>query len=161
MQRGISLGELAKLAGVGKATLSSLESGAGNPRLETLDSIAVALRLPLGDLITPDISDQEVILRATPSPETFSQELLYRLPRGLSTEIWHLRMQPNEEIKSPAHSAGTTEHIFIFSGTLKVEYNDKALYIKPGDFVRIATDNQHSYTSIDKVDGVVVMAYSI
>ncbi|MCG7601506.1 XRE family transcriptional regulator [Halomonas sp. McH1-25] len=161
LQRGIGLGELARLAGIGKATLSSLESGNGNPRLETLDAISVALRLPLGDLITPDISEQEVIVRATPDPEVFSQELLFRLPRGLSTEIWHLRMRHNEVIKSPAHAAGTTEHIFVFSGALEINYNNKEIVMGPGDFVRIVTDVQHSYTAIGDVDGLVLMAYSL
>ena len=34
--RGLSLGELAALAGVGKSTLSMLEAGKGNPSIETL-----------------------------------------------------------------------------------------------------------------------------
>lgn len=161
IQRGLSLGELARLAGVGKATLSALESGSGNPRLETLDSISVALRLPLGDLITPAISDQEVIVRATPDPERYSQELLFRLPRGLSTEIWHLRMKSDEVINSPAHAPGTTEHIFIFSGSLEISYNQEIIIISSGDFVRVVTDKQHSYKAIDDVNGLVVMAYSI
>ncbi|HDZ48064.1 hypothetical protein LCGC14_0025270 [marine sediment metagenome] len=161
VQRGIGLGELARLAGIGKATLSSLEAGNGNPRLETLDAIAIALRLPLGDLISPNINEQEVVVRATPPPVKFSQELLFRLPRGLSTEIWHLRMKTDEVIESPAHATGTAEHIFVFSGMLKVISKSKEVIIEPGDFIRLITDVKHSYIAIGDVDGLVVMSYSL
>ena len=38
-ERGISLSTLARLAGVGKATLSGLENGTRNPTLETLYAV--------------------------------------------------------------------------------------------------------------------------
>lgn len=40
---GISVSELAKRAGIAKSTLSQLESGSGNPSLETLWALAMAL----------------------------------------------------------------------------------------------------------------------
>ncbi len=49
--RDLSLNDLSRLSGVSKAALSQLESGSSNPRIDTLDSIAIALRLPLGDLL--------------------------------------------------------------------------------------------------------------
>src|SRR5438105_1118830 len=42
---GLSLTELAKRAGVAKSTLSQLESGIGNPSIETLWSLAMAMGL--------------------------------------------------------------------------------------------------------------------
>ncbi len=44
---GLSLTELARRAGIAKSTLSQLESGTGNPSLETLWAICVALDVPL------------------------------------------------------------------------------------------------------------------
>ena len=40
---GLSLTELAKRAGIAKSTLSQLESGVGNPSVETLWALGVAL----------------------------------------------------------------------------------------------------------------------
>jgi transcriptional regulator with XRE-family HTH domain len=48
--RGISLSELARLASVGKATLSGLEHGTRNPTLETMYAIAAALSVPMSAL---------------------------------------------------------------------------------------------------------------
>src|SRR5947207_1625108 len=44
---GLSLTELARRAGIAKSTLSQLESGTGNPSLETLWAICVALDVPV------------------------------------------------------------------------------------------------------------------
>ena len=48
--RGLTLSELARVAGVGKATLSGLENGTRDPRLETLYAIAAALGVPMSAL---------------------------------------------------------------------------------------------------------------
>ncbi|MGH3267186.1 MAG: helix-turn-helix domain-containing protein, partial [Trebonia sp.] len=50
---GLSLTELARRAGIAKSTLSQLESGSGNPSLETLWALANALGVPLSRLIDP------------------------------------------------------------------------------------------------------------
>ncbi|OXM39141.1 transcriptional regulator, partial [Amycolatopsis thailandensis] len=43
---GLSLTEVAKRAGIAKSTLSQLESGAGNPSVETIWALCVALDVP-------------------------------------------------------------------------------------------------------------------
>ncbi|MFC7640091.1 helix-turn-helix domain-containing protein [Streptosporangium lutulentum] len=43
---GLSLTELAKRAGIAKSTLSQLESGVGNPSVETLWGLGAALGVP-------------------------------------------------------------------------------------------------------------------
>src|SRR3954451_15523920 len=46
-----SLSELARATGVGKATLSAIENGRGNPTVETLAALAAALGVPVVDLL--------------------------------------------------------------------------------------------------------------
>jgi len=43
---GLSLAEVARRAGIAKSTLSQLEAGNGNPGIETLWSLCVALNIP-------------------------------------------------------------------------------------------------------------------
>lgn len=50
---GLSMAELARRAGIAKSTLSQLESGAGNPSVETLWALAVALNVPFSRLVDP------------------------------------------------------------------------------------------------------------
>src|SRR6266478_8887865 len=50
---GLSLTEVARRAGIAKSTLSQLESGTGNPSLETLWAICVTLDAPFSRLLDP------------------------------------------------------------------------------------------------------------
>lgn len=49
---GLSLAEVARRAGIAKSTLSQLESGNGNPSLETLWSLCVALDIPFASCLS-------------------------------------------------------------------------------------------------------------
>ena len=48
---GLSLAEVARRAGIAKSTLSQLEAGNGNPSLETLWALCVALDIPFARLM--------------------------------------------------------------------------------------------------------------
>ena len=50
---GLSLSEVAKRAGIAKSTLSQLEGATGNPSVETLWAIGVALGVPFSRLVDP------------------------------------------------------------------------------------------------------------
>jgi transcriptional regulator with XRE-family HTH domain len=60
---GLSLTEVARRAGIAKSTLSQLEAGNGNPSLETLWALCVALNIPFARLMEPDIKRLQVIRR--------------------------------------------------------------------------------------------------
>ena len=53
-RRGLSLGNLARAAGVSPATLSGLEAGRGNPTMATLLNVARALGVPASRLLSED-----------------------------------------------------------------------------------------------------------
>jgi transcriptional regulator with XRE-family HTH domain len=58
---GVSIAELARRAGVAKSTLSQLEAGTGNPSIETLWSLGVALGVPFSLLVEPPAPSVRVI----------------------------------------------------------------------------------------------------
>src|ERR1700760_1240766 len=51
--RGLSQQQIAKAAGVPRATWTHLESGAGNPTLAVLGKVATALQVRLDELLAP------------------------------------------------------------------------------------------------------------
>ncbi len=63
LRTGLSLAEIARRAGIAKSTLSQLESGNGNPSLETLWSLCVALDIPFARLLEPQQPVTQVIRR--------------------------------------------------------------------------------------------------
>src|SRR5690348_2219865 len=58
---GLSLTEVARRAGLAKSTLSQLEAGTGNPSIETLWALGVALGVPFSRLVEPPPSPVRVI----------------------------------------------------------------------------------------------------
>src|SRR6266571_2876445 len=73
---GLSLSELAKQAGIAKSTLSQLESGTGNPSVETLWALGVALGVSFSNLVEPPRPNVRVI-RAGEGPATHSDQAHY------------------------------------------------------------------------------------
>src|SRR4051794_28965270 len=59
-----SLSELSRTTGVGKATLSAIENGRGNPTVETLAALAAALGVPVVDLLEAPRTAPVSVVRA-------------------------------------------------------------------------------------------------
>uniref|UniRef100_A0AAU3H4V0 XRE family transcriptional regulator n=1 Tax=Streptomyces sp. NBC_01401 TaxID=2903854 RepID=A0AAU3H4V0_9ACTN len=162
-QRGMSGSELARRAGLSKATLSQLEAGKGNPTIETLDALAVALRIPLTDLLTRDTDPGPVLVPGTTAVEgEVGRELLRRISSGNSLEIWRLRMPPNTELNGVPHATGTVEHLLVASGHVTAGPADTPQNLSAGDLLAFAGDAPHIYrTATDPADIAVVIASPI
>nr|WP_240955452.1 XRE family transcriptional regulator [Micromonospora sp. HNM0581] len=145
--RGLTLSELARLAGVGKATLSGLENGTRDPRLETLYAIATALGVPMSAL-TLDRGAPA----ATASPvrgEAVVSTLLEVFEEPAATyELFTLRILVGVEQVSPAHPVGVTEHLTVFRGRARVGPVDTPLSVGCGDHVSWAADTPHVYAAV-------------
>ncbi|AFU02286.1 helix-turn-helix domain-containing protein [Nocardia brasiliensis] len=161
--RGMSAAELARQSGISKATLSTLESGAGNPRIDTLSAIAVALRLPLGDLIVATAPSRATLRPGTSEPDYSKQELLQRVGAGVYVEVWRIRIRKaGNRIDSPAHTVGTVEHLHVAKGGLRVGAVDTPCDAAAGDFVVFGADVPHFYeATTDNVEAVLVMTYPV
>ena len=75
-RHGLSLTELARRAGIAKSTLSQLESGTGNPSIETLWALAVVLEVPFSRLVDPPAPAMRVV-RAGEGPTIASDHAHY------------------------------------------------------------------------------------
>jgi transcriptional regulator with XRE-family HTH domain len=159
--RRMSVSELSRQTGISKATLSVLESGQGNPTIETIAAIAVGLRLPLGDLITPPPPNGPIVRKGTEPPTESKQELLHRSSAGTATEMWRLRIgRRGRRIESPAHTTGTVEHILVTRGPIIIGAAIDPVQLDQGDFVSFPADVPHLYEACaDDVEAVIVMNY--
>ena len=162
-QRGMTGSELARRAGLSKATLSQLEAGKGNPTIETLDALAVALRIPLTDLLTRDTDPGPVFVAGTAAVEgEVGRELLRRISSGNSLEIWRLRMPASTELEGVPHATGTVEHLLVATGHVTAGPTGAPHRLGPGDLLAFAGDAPHIYrTGTDAADITVVIASPI
>ncbi|NUT40611.1 MAG: helix-turn-helix domain-containing protein [Thermoactinospora sp.] len=156
--RGISLSELARRAGVGKATLSGVENGSRNPTLETLWAITAQLGVPLAAVLDPPADPLQVYGKAAEAT------LLQVFDEGPVTfELYRLRVRPGITQRSPGHHAGVTEHITVFSGTLCAGPAQRPLTAGPGEFIKWTADSEHIYTTMgeEEVHATLLMRYPL
>ena len=162
MARNLSINDLAKLSGISKTALSKLEMGDSNPRIDTLEAIAAALRFPLCDLFTSQYEEYPCHLAKVPMIGDYSQQFKFRINMGNTSEIWQLNMRRGVVINSPAHMSGSREHIVLHSGTLMLRLKDEqSVLLEAGEFYAFACDFPHSYICIEgDVSATILMSYS-
>lgn len=149
--RARSLSELARVSGVGKATLSALEGGRGNPTMETLSALATALDVPFGELITARPQTMVAVVRAdegtTVPGTTHDLRLISRLPTTASVELYEASFKASQQRSSGAHGPGTREHVLVTRGTLRVGPPGHEVGLRPGDYAAFDADVPHLYAA--------------
>lgn len=158
---GLSATELAKRAGLAKSTLSQLESGIGNPSLETLWSLATALGVQVSRLIGEPRAHVQVIRLhegvATVSERgNYAATLLAACPAGALRDLYRVEVQPGEPHVSKAHGFGTIEHVILASGKANIGPVNRTVTLNAGDYVSYAADVPHVFEALQN-DTVAVM----
>lgn len=165
-RHGISLAELARRAGIAKSTLSQLEAGTGNPGVETLWALAVALDVPFSRIVDPQVEPVHVVragdgmaIRAENSP--FAAALLSACPPGARRDLHLMSAEPGASRDAHAHIPGTTEHVVVTAGRWRAGPVDAAVELEPGDYIRFPADRPHTYEALTPgAAAVLVMEYA-
>ncbi len=151
---GLSLTELARRAHVAKSTLSQLESGTGNPSVETLWALGVALDVPFSRLVESPRQAVRVV-RAGEGPvtrserSTYSATLLSSSPPHARRDVYRITAEPGEPRLSEPHMPGTTEHAVIGAGRALVGPADDPVELGPGDYVTYPGDAPHVFEALE------------
>ena len=151
---GLSLSELAKRAGIAKSTLSQLESASGNPSVETLWALSVALDVPFSRLVEPARPRVRVI-RAGEGPAVFSERadyvatLLASCPPNARRDIYLITAEPGSARESDPHMPGVVEHVVLCAGRARIGLADDPVEIGPGDYVAYPGDLPHVYEALE------------
>ncbi len=150
---GLSLTEVARRAGIAKSTLSQLESGTGNPSLETLWAICVALDAPFSRLLDPPRPRVQVI-RADEGPTvsaehaSYSATLLAACPPGARRDIYRITAEPGHARASEPHMPGVTEHVVLSAGRALVGVAGEPVELGPGDYISYPGDLPHVFEAL-------------
>lgn len=159
---GLSLAELARQAGVAKSTLSQLEAGSGNPGLETLWALSVALDVPLSRLVDPPRRPVQ-LLRAGEGPAVAAEHspyvarLLATCPPGARRDIYLVAAQPGAARSSAPHMPGVVEHVVVVDGRALVGPAEHPFELGPGDYIAYPGDEPHTFQAlVDRTSAVLV-----
>ncbi|MEQ9925272.1 helix-turn-helix domain-containing protein [Pectobacterium brasiliense] len=158
----LSVTELAKRAGLAKSTLSQLETGIGNPSLETLWALAMALDVQVSQLIGQPRQHVQVI-RANEGAATYSEQanyaatLLAACPAGAQRDIYRLKVQPGEARVSQPHRPGTVEHVILSSGRARIGPVTQPVELSAGDYISYSADVPHLFDALEANTSAVML----
>jgi len=151
---GLSLSEVAKRAGIAKSTLSQLESASGNPSVETLWALGVALDVPFSRLVDPPRPPVRVI-RAGEGPAVYSERasyvatLLASCPPNARRDIYLITAEPGPARMSEPHMPGVVEHVVLVSGLARIGPTEEPVDVRPGDYLAYPGDVDHVFEALE------------
>ena len=160
---GLSLTEVARRAGIAKSTLSQLESGTGNPSVETLWAICVALDVPFSRLLDPPRPHTQVI-RAHEGPTVAAAEadylatLLAGCPPGARRDIYRIQAEPGHPRASEPHMPGVVEHVVLSTGRALVGVTGEPVELAPGDYIKYPGDVAHVFEALEPATLAVLLS---
>ncbi|WP_189061819.1 helix-turn-helix domain-containing protein [Longimycelium tulufanense] len=164
-RRGLSLSELARRSGIAKGTLSQLESGTGNPTIETVFSLSNALDVPVSDLLTERVDPGIVLVRSAGLDVLSSNAVDLRMLRRMDItstvlEIYDQQVRPGQVQRSTGHPG--FEHVVVVSGRLRVGPPEQPFELGPGDYLCFPANQPHNYEAVSgPVASVLLLQYPV
>ncbi len=140
-ERGITLSELAKIAGISKSTLSAIESGDANPTISTLWAIADALNVPFGELLPEEFKEVD--------ESGITVRLIERssIPK---IEVYKMILNPRSVRRANPHQKGVIEKILVVNGSMLVGSISSPKLLKAGEEMEFRADVSHIYMAMDE-----------
>jgi transcriptional regulator with XRE-family HTH domain len=155
--RGLTQERMAKLAGVPRATWSHLESGIGNPTLAVLHKVALALSVPLEELVaTPRAESRRFPAGTLPTRSRGTGVVVRKLlPDPIpGMEIDRMELAPGGRMTGVPHTPGTHEYLMCETGTILLVAAGDRWTLAAGDVVAFRGDQRHAYANPGKSTAV-------
>ncbi len=160
LERGLTLEDLSRAAGVSKSMLSQIEREKANPTIAVAWRLANALGVSIGELLATEIRQAEAIrvLEAHELPTLPGDHAGYVLrilgPMELAGkfEWYELTLAPNGILASHPHDPGATEHLTLLQGTMEVEVDGEKKKLKSGATARYQVDRNHAIRNAGKTE---------
>lgn len=160
LARGLTQGQLAKLAAIPRATWANLESGAANPTLTVLLAVARGLQVPLEELVSAPRAGCQLYKRdELPVKKRGAVTIRKLLPDSIpGVEIDRFDLPPKSHMIGVPHTPGTREYLTCEKGRITLVAASETYELGEGDVVVFRGDQRHSYTNAgDKA----AIAYSV
>ena len=147
--RGLTQQQMAKLAGVPRATWAHLESGNANPTLSVLHRAAAALQVTMEELIrAPRPAVKHFPASTVPVKTRGSVAIRKLLPDPIpGMEIDRMELPAGARLVGIPHVPGTTEYLTCERGTMVLVASGESWTLAPGDVVVFRGDQRHSYAN--------------
>lgn len=154
MERQLSLGDVARRSGLSKQTLSKVELGTGNPTVDTLESIAAALDVPLRRLVT-EWGSRVFLVRAGDGKQedsTLGATSLLDITYGsgyVRTSVVELSSD-QATTDHDIHPAGALLHVYVINGSVLLGPENETFELQSGDFMRFPSDAKYRFEATSR-----------
>lgn len=158
--RGQTQQQIAKLAGVPRATWANLESGAANPTLAVLVKVAAALSVRLEELIEPPRRFGRLYrVDSLPVRRRGAVTVRKLLPESIAgLELERMELPPGGAMAGVPHTVGTREYLTCERGAIELSVGGTTFALGPGDVVVFRGDQRHGYRN---AGAGTAIAYSV
>jgi XRE family transcriptional regulator, regulator of sulfur utilization len=150
-RKGFSQLQLARLSGTTRASIALLESGDGNPTLDSLLKLAQGLRISIDELISSPRAECKLVKAADVPVDRRSRQgvkLRKLLPDKLpATEMDELVLEPDAVLTGTPHVEGTREYFTCIKGEVVVAVLGDTYRLEKGDVISFPGDKPHSYNN--------------
>jgi len=154
--RGLTQDQMARLAGLPRATWGHLETGGANPTLAVLDKVATALQVPIEELTSaPRASGRlypKAALRLRRQGDGAVRQLLPDPIPGVVIE--RMEIPAGGRIPGVPHMPGTREYFTCESGEVVLAVGGTPWTVGPGDVLAFRGDQRHSYRNVGRAPAV-------
>jgi transcriptional regulator with XRE-family HTH domain len=147
--RGLTQEQMARLAGVPRATWAHLESGHANPTLAVLNRAADALQVTIEELIrSPRSAVKHYPSAVLPVRTRGTVTIRKLLPDPIpGMEIDRMELPPGARMSGVPHVTGTTEYLTCERGEIELVASGESWTLVAGDVVVFRGDQRHSYAN--------------
>jgi XRE family transcriptional regulator, regulator of sulfur utilization len=164
--RSMSLGDLSRACGLSRTILARIESGAGNPSIETLWRVSRALSVPLGSLLAEDRAPRVRVVRAREGQALQADSglqmwLLHAEGRDHRSEMYELALPQGVEQQTDAHLPGSEEFLVCISGHARIGPLGEEVDVRDGDAVWFLADRPHRYEGLAATRLIGWMLYGV
>lgn len=161
-ERGLTLAQLAKRAGVSVSFLSQLERGSNHASIETLRRIVQALEVPLFHVFLSEHADPLVVRRgarkrmAFPGSEADYELVSPDLKRKM--ELVLISLQPGRATFKSAFSHPGEECDYVLAGKVRFEIGDRVEVLGEGDAIYFDCGIPHRFVNLGTTPAVMLAA---
>ena len=150
LKRGLTAEQLARKAGLTRATVSKIEAGEGNPTLETIDALSAVFQLSASELIRL----AEVAQCERAAVQTFRAEGLEGFHIGFPNfEAFRIRARTGvRKLSEPQHHENTAEVCLVLSGRIRLAVADQTYELGPGEAIRFKALQEHPFDIVEDAE---------
>ncbi|EMS81336.1 helix-turn-helix domain-containing protein [Desulfotignum phosphitoxidans] len=147
MKRGMTAETLAHEAGVTRATIAKLESGKGNPTIETLSALGKVFQMGASQLVEM----AETGKSETGQKATYNKDGFHGIRMNFSGfELFHLEApRGSRAVSVPDLHDNTAEICMVISGRVKITVLEDTRILKPGEAIRFKAIHDHELEALE------------